>query len=39
VIRIDFSVEIDRTPSEVFAYLTDLDNLPEWQASAMQARW
>jgi uncharacterized protein YndB with AHSA1/START domain len=39
VIRIDFSVDIDRPPAEVFAYLTDLDNLPQWQASAIEAHW
>jgi uncharacterized protein YndB with AHSA1/START domain len=39
VIRIDFSVEIDRPPSEVFEYLTDAEKVPEWQSSAIEVRW
>ncbi|RSS79363.1 SRPBCC family protein [Streptomyces sp. WAC06614] len=32
------SVEIDRRPEEVFAYLMDPGHLPEWQESAVSAR-
>jgi uncharacterized protein YndB with AHSA1/START domain len=39
MIRFEFSVDIARTPSDVFAYLTDPTNLPEWQSSAIEARW
>jgi uncharacterized protein YndB with AHSA1/START domain len=37
MIRIEFIVEVKRPPAEVFAYLTDPANLPEWQASAIEA--
>lgn len=36
--RAEDSVVVERPPEEVFAYLTDPDNLPEWQASALEAR-
>jgi uncharacterized protein YndB with AHSA1/START domain len=39
VIRIEFSIDVDRPPSEVFAYLTDAENLPQWQSSAVEAHW
>lgn len=39
MVRIEFSIDIDRPPSEVFAYLTEPANLPEWQSSALEARW
>jgi uncharacterized protein YndB with AHSA1/START domain len=29
------SIEISRTPAEVFAYVTDPSHLPEWQASVV----
>ena len=29
------SVEISRTPADVFAYVTDPSHLPEWQASVV----
>ena len=32
--RMEHSVVIDRPPTEVFAYLTDVGKLPEWQSSA-----
>jgi uncharacterized protein YndB with AHSA1/START domain len=32
------SIEIARTPEEVFQYLTDASRLPEWQESAVDAR-
>jgi uncharacterized protein YndB with AHSA1/START domain len=39
MIRIEFSVDIDRPASEVFAYLTDAEKLPQWQAGAIEAEW
>jgi carbon monoxide dehydrogenase subunit G len=30
-------VQIDRTPEEVFAYLTDVSNLPAWQSGVHSA--
>jgi carbon monoxide dehydrogenase subunit G len=30
--RAELTIEIARTPEEVFAYLTDVANLPEWQS-------
>ena len=36
--RFDLSVQIARPPEDVFAYLTDLDNLIEWQASLVEVR-
>jgi uncharacterized protein YndB with AHSA1/START domain len=35
--RMEHTVVIQRPPSEVFAYLTDVSKLPEWQASAAEA--
>jgi carbon monoxide dehydrogenase subunit G len=37
VIRIEHSLEISRPPEEVFALLVDLDRLPNWQSSAIEA--
>jgi carbon monoxide dehydrogenase subunit G len=37
VIRIEHSLEISRPPEEVFALLVDLDRLPDWQSSAIEA--
>ena len=39
MVRIDFSIDVDRPPSEVFAYLTDAESLPQWQSSAVEAHW
>jgi uncharacterized protein YndB with AHSA1/START domain len=39
MIRIEFTIDIDRPPPEVFAYLTDAESLPEWQSGAVEARW
>ena len=33
----DLSVEIARAPADVFAYVTDMSKLPEWQESATRA--
>ena len=35
----DLEVTIDRPVVEVFAYVTDVRNLPEWQDSAKSAEW
>jgi uncharacterized protein YndB with AHSA1/START domain len=37
VIRIELTVEIARMPEEVFELLSDIERLPEWQASAIEA--
>jgi len=37
VIRIELTVEIARTPEDVFELLSDIERLPEWQASAIDA--
>lgn len=39
MIRIEYSIDIDRPPSEVFDYMMDMSNLPEWQSSAIEAHW
>jgi uncharacterized protein YndB with AHSA1/START domain len=36
--RMEHTVVIRRPPAEVFAYLTDVERLPEWQASANEVR-
>jgi uncharacterized protein YndB with AHSA1/START domain len=38
VIRIDFTAEISCPPEKVFAALTDLKGLPEWQSSAVSSK-
>ena len=38
VIRVEHSIVVDRTPAEVFAFLTDPANLPAWQGSCRSAR-
>ena len=35
--RMEHMVVIQRPPGEVFAYLTDVSKLPEWQSSASEA--
>jgi uncharacterized protein YndB with AHSA1/START domain len=37
VIRIQLTVEIARPPEDVFELLSDIERLPEWQASAIEA--
>ena len=37
MIEVEHTVEIGRPVEEVFAYLTDVSRLPEWQASAASA--
>jgi uncharacterized protein YndB with AHSA1/START domain len=36
-VRAELTVEIGRTPEEVFAYLTDVSHVPEWQAGVKSA--
>ena len=38
MIRIEHSLEIACPPEEVFELLVDLDRLPDWQSSAIEAR-
>ena len=35
--RAELTIEIARTPEDVFAYLTDVSNLPSWQAGVKSA--
>ena len=35
--RAELTIEIARTPEEVFSYLTDVSNLPAWQAGVKSA--
>ena len=35
--RAELTIEIGRTPVEVFAYLTDVSHVPEWQAGVKSA--
>jgi uncharacterized protein YndB with AHSA1/START domain len=37
--RFDLEVTIDSPPCDVFEYVTDVRNLPEWQESAVEAEW
>ena len=39
MIRFAFDVDIDRSPAEVFSYITDAERLPEWQSGAVEAQW
>ena len=36
-VRAELSVEIARSPDEVFDYLTDVENLPQWQSGVHSA--
>jgi uncharacterized protein YndB with AHSA1/START domain len=38
VVRIEFTIDVARPAEDVFAYLVDLDRLPEWQESAVESR-
>lgn len=35
--RAELTIEIARTPADVFAYLTDVSNVPEWQSGVRSA--
>ena len=37
--RFDLEVTIDRAVADVFAYVSDVRNLPQWQESADAAEW
>ena len=37
MVRIDFTVEVERDAQEIFEYLIDLARLPEWQSSAVES--
>jgi carbon monoxide dehydrogenase subunit G len=36
-VRAELTIEIARTPEDVFAYLTDVSNLPAWQSGVKSA--
>jgi carbon monoxide dehydrogenase subunit G len=36
-VRAELTIEIARSPEDVFAYLTDVSNLPAWQAGVKSA--
>jgi carbon monoxide dehydrogenase subunit G len=36
VIRVEHSVQISRSPEDVFVRLSDVERLPEWQSSALE---
>jgi uncharacterized membrane protein len=38
-VRFDLEIRIERPVAAVFAYVTDIRNLPQWQASAEAAEW
>jgi uncharacterized protein YndB with AHSA1/START domain len=38
VVRVELTIEIARSADEVFALLTDVARLPEWQESALESR-
>lgn len=38
MLRIDVTLEIARPPAEVFAALTDVERVPQWQDSAIESR-
>jgi uncharacterized protein YndB with AHSA1/START domain len=37
--RVDLDVTIARPVADVFAYLTDVTKVPEWQESAQSGEW
>jgi carbon monoxide dehydrogenase subunit G len=37
-VHAELSIDVARTPEDVFAYLTDVSNLPAWQAGVKSAR-
>jgi len=38
VVRIELTIDVASPPEEVFDRLVDLDGLPDWQSSALEAR-
>jgi uncharacterized protein YndB with AHSA1/START domain len=37
--QIDFDININRPPADVFGYLTDVSKLPQWQSGIISAQW
>jgi uncharacterized protein YndB with AHSA1/START domain len=37
VVRIDFTIAIERPAQEIFDYLIDVDRLPDWQSTAVES--
>jgi carbon monoxide dehydrogenase subunit G len=38
VIRFENSIEVEQSPAEVFEYVSNLDNLAEWQSGVIESR-
>ena len=38
MIEVQHRIEIERSPAEVFAMLAEVERLPDWQASVVEAR-
>ena len=38
-VRFDLEVTIERPVEDVFAYVSEVTNLPDWQESAVAADW
>ena len=38
LVRAELTIEVARTPDDVFAYLTDVSNLPAWQSGVRTAQ-
>jgi carbon monoxide dehydrogenase subunit G len=38
LVRAELTIEVARTPEDVFAYLTDVSNLPAWQSGVHTAQ-
>jgi uncharacterized protein YndB with AHSA1/START domain len=38
VVKVEHEVTIARPPADVFAYLTNMEKIPEWQATAVEGR-
>ena len=37
LVRAELTIEIARTPEDVFSYLTEVENLPQWQSGVKSA--
>ncbi|MDX6466454.1 MAG: hypothetical protein QOI27_1494, partial [Gaiellaceae bacterium] len=37
-VRAELTIEVARAPADVFAYLTDVSNLPAWQSGVHKAQ-
>jgi uncharacterized protein YndB with AHSA1/START domain len=38
MVKVEHTVVVERSPDDVFAYLTEPANLPEWQVSVLEAK-